>query len=108
MQSARHSKEIAINPYVSGNIVRQHGKGERPRGVYFEGTAHKVTAVSEDSEAFVTYNTRLGLPWGAVDHGDGSGAHAFYEIIVSDWYVFDGVESKPSQKYHLPWNGAKA
>ena len=106
-KSARHSIEIANNPHVSGNIVRQHAKGEKPRGVYFEGTARKVEDLREDSSAFVLFNQRFGFPWEAVDKGGGQDNEAFYEIVVSDWYVFDGVDSKPWQKYHLSWNKEK-
>lgn len=33
--SRRHSKEIEMNEYVAGNIVKQHELGQKPRGVYF-------------------------------------------------------------------------
>src|SRR2546429_174368 len=38
----RHSQEIAQNPNVAGNIVEQHPAEQKPRGVYFEGTAEIV------------------------------------------------------------------
>jgi uncharacterized protein YhbP (UPF0306 family) len=38
----RHSQEIEKNPNVSGNIITQHFLNQKPRGVYFEGQAHKL------------------------------------------------------------------
>lgn len=102
-KSARHSIEIANNPHVSGSIVRQHAKEDRPQGVYFEGIAQKVDDITEDSDVFRVYNTRFGLSWESVDLGDAPNAHAFYEVVVSDWCMFDGLQSKPSRKYHIDW-----
>ena len=33
LNTRRHSKEIALNPNVAGNIVRQHTLGEYPLGI---------------------------------------------------------------------------
>jgi uncharacterized protein YhbP (UPF0306 family) len=99
--SSRHGQEIALNPSVSGNIVRQHGPSEKPRGVYFEGTARLLEDVSETHPAFLTFNGRFGRGEGLLEEASKPDGHKFYEIAVSDWYVFDAVESSPSQKYHL-------
>src|SRR5690606_5100432 len=40
--TTRHCREIAANPSVAGNIVKQHGLEESPNGVYFEGLAEIV------------------------------------------------------------------
>src|ERR1700754_950837 len=47
--SRRHSQEIAQNPNVAGNIVEQHAKEAKPRGLYFEGTAEMITVEAESS-----------------------------------------------------------
>jgi uncharacterized protein YhbP (UPF0306 family) len=78
----RHSKEIAINNSVAGNIVRQHGKEDRPRGVYFE---------------------RFGTDAEILEEAKRDDGHKFYKITVETFYVFDSIESKPSQKYELAW-----
>ncbi len=30
-----------------------------------------------------------------------------YKITVADFYVTDGCESNPPQKFHLPWHKSK-
>src|SRR5260370_2292460 len=45
--SRRHSQDIAANPHVAGNIVKQHAVGEYPLGLYFEGTAAIVADETE-------------------------------------------------------------
>jgi uncharacterized protein YhbP (UPF0306 family) len=103
--SRRHSKDIHLNPQVSGSIVRQHQVGEKPRGVYFEGLAERVEGISMHTDAFKSYNERFGVAWESVkEQAAASDGHVFYHIRVSDWYVFDAIESKPSQKYHIGWH----
>lgn len=92
----RHSQEIAANPNVAGNIVEQHGQGEKPRGLYFEGTAEQLSGLTENSLEYKLFVDRFGLGPEILD-----GPHMFYKAVVSDWYVFDARESNPSQKYHL-------
>src|SRR5204862_27783 len=46
LKTCRHSQEIAQNPNVAGNIVRQHSLEEYPHAIYFEGTA----AIIEDEQ----------------------------------------------------------
>jgi len=92
----RHSQEIAANPNVAGNIVEQHGQGEKPRGLYFEGTAEVLRDITEDSLAYRLYVDRFDLGPEILQ-----GGKLFYKVNVSDWYVFDARESSPSQKYHL-------
>ncbi|MET0779495.1 MAG: pyridoxamine 5'-phosphate oxidase family protein [Candidatus Saccharimonadales bacterium] len=104
----RHSQEIAQNPHVAGNIVTQHALGAAPRGVYFEGTAEMLSGVDEKHPAYIAYSTRLKrgpeILEGAKDPAD----RQFYKITVSDFYLFDARESKPANKYHLPWRGTGA
>jgi len=92
----RHSQEIAVNPNVAGNIVMQHAQGEKPRGLYFEGTAQMLSGLTEDSPEYKLFADRFGLGPEALDN-----PHDFYKLTVADWYVFDARESSPSQKYHL-------
>jgi uncharacterized protein YhbP (UPF0306 family) len=59
LTSRRHSQEIAQNPNVAGNIVRQHNLGEYPTGVYFEGTAKLLQVGDEQDKAFECIKQRL-------------------------------------------------
>lgn len=104
LTSRRHSQDIAGNAQVAGNIVESHGMQDRPRGVYFEGTAELLSDVSEDSEAYQAVNQRFSLGTKILDESTNEEGHQFYKITVSDFYLFDARESKPSQKYHLEWN----
>lgn len=101
--SRRHSQEIASNPRVAGNIVTQHQKGEKPRGVYFEGLAERIIGVTKDSEVFRLFSNQLGVGAEILEEAQKSDGGQFYKIRVSDFYVFDVRESSPSQKYHLSW-----
>lgn len=90
--SRRHSQEIAQNPNVAGNIVVQHGLTDRPRGVYFEGTAEILAGITENSDAYKLYNTRFGLSDRMLNEikNDESG-HKFYKITPSSFVLFDTV-----------------
>lgn len=99
----RHSTELRENPQVAGNIVVQHQPGEKPRGVYFEGTAEELTGVTKDDAAYKAYEGRFGDHVNLVDEtGDPDGPR-FYRIAVDTFYVFDTRESTPPQKHVLPW-----
>jgi uncharacterized protein YhbP (UPF0306 family) len=102
-KSRRHSQEIAANPNVAGNIVEQHGLTDKPRGVYFEGTAVILEDFNEDHKAYKAFGERLGAGPGIVEDSKEEDGHRIYKITVSDFYLFDSRESKPSQKYHLKW-----
>jgi uncharacterized protein YhbP (UPF0306 family) len=101
--SRRHSQEIGDNPRVAGNIVAQHGVGEAPRGVYFSGSARSVMTGDEREAAFGLLQARLGLSDAAREELDMPDGHHIYAIDVETFYVFDARDSKPSQKYELPW-----
>lgn len=99
----RHSIEIAANPNVAGNIIAQHGANEKPRGVYFEGTAEKLTDVDETHPAYTTYCERFGRGPEILEESRTDTGHGFYKITVETFYLFDARESSPSKKYQLPW-----
>jgi uncharacterized protein YhbP (UPF0306 family) len=101
--STRHCREIASNAYVAGNIVEPHGLNDKPRGVYFEGTAELLSNVTANDPAFTTYNDRFGDRSDMLEDAANPDGHQFYKINVNNYYVFDARESKPSQKYHLKW-----
>ena len=103
LASRRHSQEIAANPNVAGNIVTQHGITDKPRGIYFEGTAAMIESDAERASV-IKYFRRIGADEAAVEEAKNPEGHQFYKVTVSDYYVFDSRESKPSQKYHLAWS----
>jgi len=104
LPSRRHSIEIAANPKVAGNIVVQHELGKPVRGIYFEGEACKLTELSEREAAYPFFQERFGMDRAILDEAASEAGHQFYKISVKKYYVFDSVESKPSQKYELEWN----
>lgn len=107
LPTRRHSQEIALNPYVAGNMITQHALNQKVRGVYFEGTADLIQNVDENHPAYLAAHGRFNTPPKILEEYDNDGAHKFYKITVSDWYLFDGYDHAPSQKFHLPWNGTK-
>ena len=99
----RHSVEIASNPSVAGNIVTQHKIGEKPRGVYFEGTAERLNDVDEMHPAFTLYCERFDTGLEILEESKTDTGHDFYKITVKNFYLFDSRESNPSKKYELKW-----
>lgn len=100
----RHSKEIADNPYVAGNIVEQHSVDQKPRGVYFEGKAELLADVDENHVAYKLYCERFDTDEEILEDAKSDGGHKFYKISVDKFYLFDSRESSPSQKYELDWS----
>src|SRR5437868_11008816 len=101
LPTRRHSLEIADNPQVAGNIVRQHQLGEAPVGVYFEGTAHRLTTGPEQDVAFEALKAKLGVGPEILEEAQREDGHQFYKITVENWYVFGRFGAAPSQKYQL-------
>lgn len=106
LTSRRHSQEIAANPQVAGNVVRQHQPGEAGLGVYFEGVAEQLKGVKTDHPAYIALNSRFGAGQKIVDEAKRADGHQFYKITVNTWYVFGKLEKEPGpKKYELSWNG---
>lgn len=104
LTARRHSQEIAANSNVAGNIVMQHQVGEKPRAVYFEGTAELLKGVDEKHPAYTLYCERLGTGLEILEEASRPDGHQFYKIDVVTFYLFDSRQSSPSQKYTLPWH----
>jgi uncharacterized protein YhbP (UPF0306 family) len=103
LPSRRHSQEIAHNPNIAGNIIQQHAVGEKPQGVYFEGTAEILQGITLDDLAYKLYSERFGSGPDIIDQqADPNGNH-FYKITVQKFYMFDARQSSPAQKYELNW-----
>jgi uncharacterized protein YhbP (UPF0306 family) len=107
LQSRRHSQEIAANPSVAGNIIKQHGPKEAPTGVYFEGMARMLELGDEQAKAFKCIDDRLHIPGATLEEAARADGHQFYKISVDNWYLFGRLDGPSRQKYRLEWNGGK-
>ncbi len=105
--SRRHSQEIAQNPHVAGNIVRQYNLGDNVTGIYFEGSARKLDQGDEWDKAFNYFKERLHLPDTARNEAKSEDGHQFYKIVVDSFYLFGRLGDAPAQKHKLIWNGGK-
>lgn len=107
LKSRRHSQEIAQNPNVAGNIVKQHGVEEYPHAIYFEGAAAIVEDETERQKLFPLFETRLGANKDILEEASREDGHQFYKIAVANWYAFGKFGQPSGQKYELAWNGGK-
>src|ERR1700733_14684790 len=105
LTSRRHSQEIAANPQVAGNIVKQHAVGEPPRGLYFEGTAAVLADEAERRVVEPLFKDRLGAAADILADAANPEGHQFYKITVGNWYAFGKFDDDKAQKLTLVWNG---
>lgn len=103
--SRRHSQDIASNPYVAGNIVKQHQPGEVPHGIYFEGTAARMTDDTERARVFSYFKSRFDMPDAKLEEARNEDGNQFYKISVTKWYAFGQFGGDTVDKYELDWNG---
>lgn len=98
----RHSKEISLNPNVAGDIIKQHGLDDRPRGIYFEGKAEMLGRVEKEDIPHRLYEERFSIGPEMLDeiNNDPAG-HKFYKITPELFVVFDAVNSpdNPRQEW---------
>lgn len=106
LKSRRHSQEIAANPNVAGNIVKQHSLDEYPHAIYFEGRAELMTDEAERRHVFPFFESRLGARASILEEARSEDGHQFYKITVDKWYAFGKFGGDKGQKYELVWNGS--
>lgn len=99
----RHSQEIEENTNVAGNIIATHAVGQKVRGVYFEGTVERLDALDVDHPGFRSFSERFHKDPSYFQELTESDDHRLYKISVDTYYLFDGRETTPGQKYELPW-----
>ena len=99
----RHSQEIAENPHVAGNIVRQFGIGEEPLGVYFDGTAKLLEPGAELDKAFECIKEKQHKDDSIIEEAKRDDGPKPYKITVENWYVFGRIGDMPMQKHKLEW-----
>jgi uncharacterized protein YhbP (UPF0306 family) len=105
LTSRRHSQDIAANPQVAGNIVKQHVVGEYPLGLYFEGTAELLSNEDERRTVEPLFKERLGATADILAEAGTPEGHQFYKITVGNWYAFGKFDGDKGQKIKLAWNG---
>lgn len=109
LTSRRHSQEIAANPNVAGNVVTQHTlQSGPPLGVYFEGTAERLTNKEAQKIAADVIIKRLGTKADILEEAQRADGHQFYKITVDTFYVFGDIKDGTGVvKHQLTWNGGK-
>jgi nitroimidazol reductase NimA-like FMN-containing flavoprotein (pyridoxamine 5'-phosphate oxidase superfamily) len=107
LASRRHSQEIAENPNVAGNIVKQHSLDDTVVGVYFEGTCKMLETGDEQNKAFECIGGRMGTGEEILEEAKRDDGHKFYKITVDNWYVFGRFGGPSGQKHKLVWSGGK-
>lgn len=105
LPSSRHSRELADNPFVAGDIVKQHALEDEAHGIYFEGWAQQMTDEAERQSIFPYFQARLGMDEDILAEAKTPEGRQFYKITVSTWYAFGKFDGAPAQKYSLPWAG---
>jgi uncharacterized protein YhbP (UPF0306 family) len=105
LPTRRHSQEIAANPKVAGNVIKQHDLGEQVVGVYFEGMARRLEPGEEQNKAFECIARRLRTGNGILSEAQHVDGHQFYKVSVKTWYVFGTFGTASGQKYQLDWPG---
>jgi uncharacterized protein YhbP (UPF0306 family) len=103
--NSRHGQEIKANPQVAGSMVTQHFLGQKTRCVSFEGTARALEDADSTHPGFAAYGRRFDKGPQLVQLAKKEGSARLYQIAVSDFYLTDGYETNPPQKFHLPWQG---
>ena len=104
LASRRHSIELMKNPYVAGNIVKQHALDESPHAIYFEGQAFVLNNIEDIRSTYPLFRDRLASPETAIDEARTAEGHKFYKLVVSKWYAFGTFGGEKNQKYELDWN----
>ena len=107
LASRRHSQEIAANPQVAGNIVKQHQLDEYPHAIYFEGTAELVNDESQYQKLFGYFQKRQDVNESIIDDAQKPDGHKFYKITVENWFAFGKFGGDSGKKYQLAWSGGK-
>lgn len=108
LKSRRHSQEIALNPNVAGNIVKQHTVDEYPHAIYFEGTATIIEDDKERQKLFPLFQTRLGADGNILEEASQKDGHQFYKVSVTNWYAFGKFGQPSGGKHELAWNGGES
>ena len=101
-ETTRHCQEIANNPNVAGNIVKQHPLTEAPNGLYFEGMAKEIATTDEEIEQ---YCTALGRDQSQLKQQlTEPNGRRMYKITVQKWAIFGNIDGNGHAKHELTWS----
>ncbi len=103
LTSRRHSRDIASNSKVAGNIVDKHGLEDPVKGLYFEGTAEVLSDTSDKERANKVLVERLKITKDVLEESEDPDGHQFYKISVDNWYVFGDFDGNGAMKHKLEW-----
>lgn len=103
--NGRHCQEIALNPFVAGDIVKQHSIEEYPHAIYFEGKAELVEDESKYPEIADLFIKRQIGDVSIIEDAKKEDGKKIYKLTVANWYAFGKFEGDKGQKYTLKWNG---
>ena len=98
-QATRHCQEIAVNPHVAGNIIKQHPLDEAPNGIYFEGEASAIAPTDEDIDRYISQLARDKAQ--LADWLQEPNGRRMYKITVSNWAVFGNFDGNGHAKYEF-------
>lgn len=101
----RHSKEIAANSNVAGNIVPAYDLETGCGGaIYFEGTAECITDETEIRKIFPAFKKCLHKTEEIIEDALSNDGHRIYKVTVKNWVAFGKFEDQPMQRYEIAWN----
>lgn len=103
LKSRRHSQEIAVNPYVAGDIIDKYAVGDAVVGLYFEGKAELLKAGEIRRKASECLQARLQITDDILAEAERESGHQFYRITVSNFSIFGKFERENSKKHQLAW-----
>lgn len=106
VKNSRHGQEILQNPNVAGNIITQHFKNQKIRGVYYEGAAEVLPHITEDHPGVRATAARFGAKSAIQAVKPEDDKPHYFKITVKNWYLFDTYGPAPVGKYQLPWKQA--
>lgn len=101
-RATRHSQEIAHNPYVAGNIIKQHPLTEAPDGLYFEGEAEQIEASPEDIQRYCKALNRDATQ--LAEQLKEANEWRMYRIRVTNWAIFGNFDGNGHAKHELQWS----
>lgn len=98
----RHSKEVLINPKVSGAIVLPQTPDDPPRGIQFSGEARLLKDEAEIDKAVSYYAGRIFSKDKIKEFMEDTGnPHKFYKIKPTQFVLFDIVNFPDNSRQEL-------
>ncbi len=96
----RHSDEVLVNESVAGAIALPQEPDNAPRGVQFEGKAHKLLEAIEIEKAKSLFTGRI-FSLEKIDDLIANRSHCFYMIEPAQYVLFDAINFPDNPKQVL-------